>query len=75
MLVWNNRGYGEIKGYMQRRGIAPEGVDLATPDFVRIAEAYGWHGERLDDPSDLPAALRNAAARSGPTLIDMEARV
>jgi acetolactate synthase-1/2/3 large subunit len=30
VLVWNNRGYGEIKTYMEERGVPPEGVDLAT---------------------------------------------
>src|SRR5690606_10488519 len=32
VLLWNNRGYGEIKHYMQNADIAPVGVDIYTPD-------------------------------------------
>ncbi|MEO1066581.1 MAG: 5-guanidino-2-oxopentanoate decarboxylase [Pseudomonadota bacterium] len=41
VLVWNNDGYGEIRDFMVGRAIKPEGVDLAAPDFVQIANAYG----------------------------------
>ena len=41
VLVWNNRGYGEIRSTMVDRGIAPEGVDPTPPDFSCIAAAYG----------------------------------
>lgn len=72
VLVWNNRGYGEIKSYMEERGIAPEGVDLFTPDFCALARAYGWAAERLESAGDLPRLLRDAASRPGPTLIEMD---
>lgn len=72
VLLWNNRGYGEIKSYMQDRGIEPEGVDLHTPDFHAVARAYGWTAERLASREALPELLRSAAARSGPTLIEID---
>jgi acetolactate synthase-1/2/3 large subunit len=72
ILVWNNRGYGEIKTYMESRGIRPEGVDLTTPDFCAIARAYGLAAERLEKRADLGTLLKAAAARSVPTLIDVD---
>jgi len=51
LLVCNNRGYGEIKGYMQSHDITLVGVDLHTPDFAAIAEAYGAAGVRIDNLS------------------------
>lgn len=75
VLVWNDRGYGEIKRYMQAHGIAPVGVDLHTPDFAAIARAYGAAGLRMQDLADLPALLGEAAARPGPTLIEFDAQV
>ena len=75
VLVWNNRGYGEIKSYMQRHGITPVGVDLHTPDFVAIARAYGAAGARLDSLEALPMLLGEAAARLGPTLIEFDEQV
>ena len=75
VLVWNNRGYGEIKDYMQARGITPEGVDLTTPDFCAIAGAYGLAAERLEEPSGLGGLLKAAAARPIPTLIEIDAAI
>ena len=75
VLLWNNRGYGEIKTYMEGRGIVPEGVDLHTPDFVAIARAYNWHAERLASAEDLPRLLTAAAGRNGPTLIEIDEAV
>jgi acetolactate synthase-1/2/3 large subunit len=72
VLVWNNRGYGEIKTYMESRGIRPEGVDLTTPDFCAIARAYGLDAERLEKRTNLGTLLKAAAARSIPTLIDVD---
>ena len=37
LLVWNNKGYGEIKSYMVKAGVTPLGVDIYTHDFAMIA--------------------------------------
>ena len=75
VLVWNNRGYGEIETYMKERGIEPEGVRLTTPDFVAIARAYGLAAERLPARGDLSRLLAEAAQRSIPTLIEIDEAV
>jgi acetolactate synthase-1/2/3 large subunit len=71
VLLWNNRGYGEIKAYMKSRGIEPIGVDIYTPDFLTIAYGFGCEAERLKDPGDLPEKLKVAAARDRPTVIEI----
>jgi acetolactate synthase-1/2/3 large subunit len=70
LLLLNNFGYAEIKQFMRHNGIAPVGVDLFTPDFQALARAYGWHAERPRTITGLPEALRTAATRSGPSLIE-----
>lgn len=75
VVVWNNQGYGEIKTFMVDRQIAPEGVDIGTPDFVAIAQAYGIHAERLAENGDLEDALQRCAALDGPALIEIDAAV
>jgi acetolactate synthase I/II/III large subunit len=70
VLLLNNDGYGEIKLFMRQRGIAPLGVDLFTPDFMAVARGFGWHAERLDDIAGLASALRAAAVRPGPSLLE-----
>jgi acetolactate synthase-1/2/3 large subunit len=41
-----------------------------NPDFVKIAEAYGAAGFRIDRAEDLTATLRQALATSGPVVVD-----
>ncbi|PSJ62994.1 5-guanidino-2-oxopentanoate decarboxylase [Pseudaminobacter soli (ex Li et al. 2025)] len=72
VLLWNNNGYGEIKAYMEARGIEPIGVDIYTPDFLTIARGFGCEAEKLEDPSDLPAKLKAATQRNRPTVIEID---
>ncbi|WP_315928326.1 5-guanidino-2-oxopentanoate decarboxylase [Mesorhizobium sp. SP-1A] len=72
VLLWNNNGYGEIKAYMEARGIEPIGVNIYTPDFLAIARGFGCEAENLDDPRDLPAKLKAAAQRNRPTVIEID---
>ncbi len=70
-LVWNNDGYQEIENYMVECGIEPEGVRPSAPDFLDIARAYGLPAVRLSDVGELAEALRAAASRNGPSLIEI----
>ncbi len=72
VLVWNNRGYGEIRSYMISQQVTPVGVDLHTPDFVGIARAYGMAAGRMEALDALPGLLAAAAVRGGPTLIEFD---
>ncbi|AZF04300.1 5-guanidino-2-oxopentanoate decarboxylase [Pseudomonas sp. R5-89-07] len=72
VLLWNNQGYEEIKKYMVNRAIEPVGVDIYTPDFIGVAQALGCAAERIADIEQLRGALRAAADRQGPTLIEIE---
>jgi acetolactate synthase-1/2/3 large subunit len=40
------------------------------PDFVKLAEAYGWLGLRVEKPEDIDAALTRAFDHDGPALVD-----
>jgi acetolactate synthase-1/2/3 large subunit len=72
VLLWNNQGYEEIKKYMLNRAIEPVGVDIYTPDFIGVATALGCAAERIQDVDSLRVALRAAADRQGPTLIEID---
>jgi acetolactate synthase-1/2/3 large subunit len=73
VLLLNNGGYGEIKSAMLNRQVEPIGVDLHTPDFVAIAQAYGWAAERLDEGTPLTDALARAMQQTVPSLIEIAA--
>ncbi len=72
VLLWNNQGYEEIKKYMVNRAITPVGVDIYTPDFIGVAKALGCAAEAVSAVATLRTALQAAAARPGPTLIEID---
>lgn len=75
VLVWNNRGYREIEMAMRDAGAEPVGVTPTPPDFVAVARAYGIAAERVEALDALPRLLREAAARGGPSLIELPAEL
>jgi acetolactate synthase-1/2/3 large subunit len=42
----------------------------SLPDFVKLAESFGWKGIRCDDPADLDAAIQEMLDHPGPVLFD-----
>ncbi|WP_321926027.1 5-guanidino-2-oxopentanoate decarboxylase [Burkholderia sp. BCC1998] len=72
VIVWNNRGYGEIRKYMVERDITPVGVDPYTPDFQTLARGFGCAAQAAATPDALVDALRDATARPMPTVIEID---
>jgi acetolactate synthase-1/2/3 large subunit len=71
-IVFDNQGYGLIRGFQDRRpGGAAIATDLGPIDFVAIARACGAQGIRVETDADFEPALREALAASGPTLIHL----
>jgi acetolactate synthase I/II/III large subunit len=71
ILLWNNRGYGEIKRYMQNNNIRAIGVDIYTPDFLALAGGFGCHAERASSFEHLRLLLQAAARAERPTVIEL----
>jgi acetolactate synthase-1/2/3 large subunit len=42
----------------------------SLPDFVKLAEAYGWKGIRIDHEADLDAGIFAMIAHDGPVMVD-----
>ena len=42
----------------------------SLPDFVALAEAYGWKGIRIHDQSELDAGIEAMMAHDGPVMVD-----
>jgi acetolactate synthase I/II/III large subunit len=72
ILLWNNRGYGEIKRYMEERSIPQIGVDIYTPDFLTIARGFGCRTERAKGLKQLRWLLEQSRQEAGPTLIEID---
>jgi acetolactate synthase-1/2/3 large subunit len=69
-IIYNNALYGAVRHStldMYAHGVAAEAdgrllADLPAPSYDTIVAAHDGHGERVDKPADLPAALQRAAA-------------
>ena len=47
-------------------------VSVSSPDYVKLAEAYGIEAAKVSDKGDVGMVLATAAAHPGPYLIDFE---
>ena len=70
VIVVNNGTLGFVELEMKAAGYLETGVALQNPDFAAIARAAGIHGVRVEDPGELPAAVREVLAHDGPALLD-----
>src|SRR3989338_1782866 len=72
-VILNNRGHGMVR---QWQDIIYKGrfcaIDLGpSPDFVKLAEAYGCAGIRAARPSEVVPALEKAFVTPGPVVVDV----
>jgi thiamine pyrophosphate-dependent acetolactate synthase large subunit-like protein len=71
IVLWNNRGYQQIRDGMNELGITPVGVDGINPDFIRLAQACGARALRCSGAAVLAQAVSDALTAAGPTLIEI----
>lgn len=71
VVVWNNKGFGDIRSQMIKSGARPVGVDLVSPDFEALAKGFRGVGVSVEKPSEFRQQLELALGRSCPTLIEI----
>ena len=73
LLVVNNAASGYVKALQQALfGGHFQSSDLNELNYAKLADAFGCHGIRVEDPGDLAGAIREGMAeRSLPTIIDV----
>ncbi len=70
-IIFNNECLDFVKIEQQEAGMVPFGVEFKNPNFARVALAMGAKGIRLEDPTNVREALREALAyKDGPVVID-----
>jgi acetolactate synthase I/II/III large subunit len=73
IVIINNGGHGMVRQW--QRIIYKErfcAIDLgSSPDFVKLAEAYGCTGIRATKPSEVVPALEKMIATPGPVVLDV----
>jgi acetolactate synthase-1/2/3 large subunit len=72
-IVVDNGSYGTIRMHQEREYPARvSGTDLTNPDFVQLAQAYGWRGAHVDRTEQFEPAFAQAMAADRPTLLHLK---
>lgn len=71
IVIFNNGVLGFVALEMKAAGFVEAGVDLQNPDFAAMARAMGIHAVRVEDPGELPDAIRDALDHDGPAILDV----
>lgn len=71
-VIFKDNRFGNVNRDQNiRPGKHVLGTEFVNPDFVKLAEAFGAAGERVDSPQALEAAIARGFDRAGPTLIEV----
>ncbi len=69
-VVFDDGAYGNSnRDQREKFGGRELGTTLRNPDWVKLADAFGVHGVKVDDVDDLPAVLRDACAADHSTVV------
>jgi acetolactate synthase-1/2/3 large subunit len=71
-VLVDNASYGTIRMHQEREFPARViGSDLHNPDFVGLAQACGWHAQRVERTDAFEPAAREALAAGRPALLHL----
>ncbi len=69
VMVWEDGGYGLIAWKQDNEFKRHTDLAFGNPDWLKLAEAFGWHGQCVQRSKELKGALQQAFAEAGPSLI------
>src|SRR3546814_235857 len=71
-FILNNEYMGMVRQWQELTYSSrySESYSDSLPDFVKLAEAYGWTGIRIQGPQELEAGIRQMIETEGPVLVD-----
>ncbi|WP_219895114.1 acetolactate synthase 3 large subunit [Aquisediminimonas profunda] len=72
IFILNNEYMGMVRQWQELTYSSrySESYSDSLPDFVKLAEAYGWKGIRIEDPDDLEAGIKAMLDHDGPVIVD-----
>jgi acetolactate synthase I/II/III large subunit len=72
VFILNNEWMGMVRQWQELtyESRYSESYSDSLPDFVALAQAYGWKGIRVSDPAKLDDAIAEMLAYDGPVMFD-----
>ena len=71
LVVLDNSGFQFVHIEQEEAGIQPFGIKFANPDLAKVAESIGLTGIRVEDPSQIAPALKDALASDETVVVDV----
>lgn len=74
VFILNNEYLGMVRQWQDLTygGRHAESYSDSLPDFVRLAEAYGWKGIRIETADQLDVGIEAMLAHDGPVMVDCQ---
>ena len=69
VMVWVDGGYGLIAWKQQNHFGRHTDLSFGNPDWLKLAEAFGWNGYFCDRSADLAGVLEASFQTPGPSLV------
>ncbi|KQT32257.1 acetolactate synthase [Sphingomonas sp. Leaf412] len=72
VFILNNEYMGMVRQWQELtyESRYAESYSDSLPDFVKLAEAYGWKGIRIEERGALDAGIADMLAHDGPVMVD-----
>jgi len=69
VMVWEDNAYGLIAWKQQNEFGRHTELGFGNPDWMLLAQSFGWHGHYVEKSVDLQDELRRSFSEFGPSLI------
>jgi len=68
-MVWEDHMYGLIAWKQQNEFGKHTDLTFGNPDWLKLADSFGWTGHKVENSKDLLSTLETAFNEDGPTLV------
>jgi acetolactate synthase-1/2/3 large subunit len=69
VMIWEDHAYGLIAWKQQNEFGRHTDLSFDNPDFVQLAEAFGWNGYLVENAASLQETLEASFVAAGPSLV------
>jgi acetolactate synthase-1/2/3 large subunit len=70
-VLFNDGHYGNVARDMDMEFGGDYESDFVNPDYMKLADAYGLYGKRVNDPGDLAGVIKDAIDANRPALVEV----
>jgi len=68
-MIWEDHEYGLIAWKQENEFGRHTDLSFNNPDWLKLADSFGWHGHKVENSRDLVSTLEEAFDEEGPSLV------